>query len=188
MRPFGRIAAAAGMMAVLTLGFGGPGASANHDRDDDDKEGGGAVFVYAAKVLCTSPTVTTSINVHNPNEKSVAFTKKGIALDDGQVPTAPGAKQQEALDPDWALQMGCVDLAALGAVGPVGFGDAIIESSRELDVWAVYVTRSRGGEGGPGAVLGTEVVRVPATRVKSSEEKQEKGDKDKDKDKDKQKK
>jgi hypothetical protein len=176
----GRIAATAGMMAMIGLGFGIPSASAEHD--DHDKDRGGLLFVYAAKVIC-NPTigVTTTINVHNPNEKSVTFTKKGIALGNGQVATAPGPKQQEALDPDYALQMGCDDLQTLGAVGTeAGFGDAVIESSRELDVWAVYLTGGGTSGGGSqpitGAVLSTQVVRVPPTRVRSasSEEKHKK--------------
>src|SRR5260370_3870240 len=165
-----RMAAAVGLMiAAISVGLGVPGALARHDDEGDDEDGGGRQFVYAAKVLCPPNGVTTTINVHNPNPKAITLSKKGIALDSGQVPTPPGERKQETLNPDWALQMGCADLAALGAVGPAGFGDVIIESRRELDVWAVYLT----GSGGAGAsafgnvlgnVLGTELVRVPATK------------------------
>lgn len=167
----GLIAGAAGLlMAVMSLGLGVPGAFALHDKDDDDDDDGGkggAQFVYAAKVLCPSTGVSTAINVHNPGTKAVTITKKGVALDNGQIPTPPGDRRQDTLKPDWALQMGCPDLTALGAVGPAGFGDVIIESGSELDVWAVYLTLGTSGGTEPTTtIVGTEVVRVPATRIK----------------------
>lgn len=161
-------AAAALLVAGLSLGYGIPGIRAHDDDDDDDDDGGGkngARFAYAVKAVCGAeaggPNVTTRINVHNPHTKSVTFAKKGIALEDDQVPTAPGDRQSETLQPDWALQMGCERIAALGAQGSAGFGDVIIESPRELDVWAVYLTMAADA-----TVAGTEVVRVPATRIK----------------------
>jgi hypothetical protein len=171
-RRFGLIAGAAGLiMAAMSLGLGVPRAFALHDKDkDDDDDHGGAAraqFVYAAKVLCPASGVTTAINVHNPGTKAVTIAKKGIALDSGQVPTPPGDRKQDTLNPDWALQMGCSDLMSLGAVGPGGFGDVIIESGSELDVWAVYLTTgTTGGSEPTTTIIGTEVVRVPATRVK----------------------
>ena len=80
------------------------------------------------------------------------------------MPTAPGASQQDALGSDFALQMGCNDLTTLGAVGPSGFGDVVIDSPHELDVWAVYLTTSGGGGETGGSALATEVVRVPGLR------------------------
>ena len=57
--------------------------------------------------------------------------------------------------------MGCEQVAVLGGRGATGFGDVIIESPRELDVWAVYLTKTT-----EGIVAETDVVRVPATKVK----------------------
>jgi hypothetical protein len=138
------------MTAGTSLGFAAQGALADHD---DGK------FVYAVTVLCGFGT--TSINVHNPNGRTVTFTKKGIPLEFGQVPTPPNEKQQEALKPDWALLMDCEDIVALGALGSSGLGDVIIDSKLELDVWAVYVGFVAGGGRGE-----TRIVRVPPTRVK----------------------
>jgi hypothetical protein len=163
-----RIGVAAGLvLAVMTVRLGVPQAFAGGVSGHDKVR-----FVYAAKVLCTpSGDVTTTINVHNPEKKAQTVTKKGIALDVGQVATAPGTPVQDTLNPDWAFQMGCGDLGTLGAVGPAGFGDVILESSHELDVWAVYLTGTSGGGtegGGGGTVSGTEVVRVPASRHEGS--------------------
>src|SRR5262249_56828130 len=107
MKPvLGRIVPAAGLViVVLGLALVAPRARAGHD--DDDRAS--VKFVYAAKVICTFD-IETQINVHNPNPKSVTFIKKGIALDSGQVPTAPGPRTEEKLNADWALQMDCNDL------------------------------------------------------------------------------
>lgn len=165
--------AAAFMMVLVGLGLRAPRTLA-HDDDDDHDNNNGAQFIYAVKVLCgtggTGATravaastdiqnVRTSINVHNPNRKTVTFTKKGIPLEDGQLPTAPGERKEETLQSDWALQMGCDDIASLGARGSTGFGDVIIESKQQLDVWAVYLTGDTAG----GAIVDTDVVRVPAS-------------------------
>ena len=174
MKPtFARIVVAAGfVVAAMCVRLAVPQVLA-HDNGHDSHDRSDPHVVYAAKVLCPSDgTVTTTINVHNPNNEKQTVTKKGIALDVGQVSTAPGTPVQQSLNPDWAFQMGCADLVALGAVGPAGFGDAILESSRELDVWPVYLTGSA-SEGPPMAasaltVSGVEVVRVPASRVEGT--------------------
>jgi hypothetical protein len=161
--------AAALLVTAMSVGQGAQRAWALHDDDDEGKKA--ARFVYVAKVLCPSSGVSTAINVHNPGTKDVTLTKKGIALDNGQIPTGPGARQQDTLKPDWALQMGCSDLTALGAVGPGGFGDVVIESGRPLDVWAVYLTLGTSGGTEPTTTItGTEVVRVPASRIEREEE------------------
>lgn len=173
MKPtFVRVAVVTAMMlGAVSLGLGVPGILANHDNDDDDDGdgggnggGGGSQFVYAAKAICNA-SVATSINVHNPNASTVTFLKKGIPLEFGQIATAPAddKKRQETLMPDWAFLMGCADISALGGSGATsGWGEVVIESKSELDVWAVYIT----GGGSEGATaLATEVVRVPATKV-----------------------
>ena len=142
--------------ALITAGgglvLGAPGGPA----DGDDGK-----FVYAVNVLCQFAG-GTSINIHNPNERTVTFTKKGIPLQFGQIATPPQAQQDESLKPDWALLMGCDDIVTLGGVGPSGVGNVIIDSKWELDVWAVYTSIVAGG--GIGETRGP--VRVPATKVK----------------------
>ena len=148
-----RLAFVAALIALAwRLVVGVPRAFA--DGDDDR-------FVYAVNAICQFSGGTT-INVHNPNGRTITIIKKGIPLDVGQVPSSPHEQQQETLKPDWALLMGCDDIAALGAVGPGGSGDVIIESGRELDVWAVYTSIIAGG--GIGETRGP--IRVPPTKVK----------------------
>jgi hypothetical protein len=128
-------------------------------------------FTYSAKVFCsTDGTVTTTINVHNPDKKAQTLSKEGIALDVGQVATAPGKAVADTLNAGYALQMGCADLTTLGAVGPHGFGDVVIQSPRELDIWAVYLTGTPSGEAGTLTATATDVVRVPASRHEGSGE------------------
>ncbi|HWW83292.1 MAG TPA: hypothetical protein VNZ26_06795 [Vicinamibacterales bacterium] len=144
-----RVVATAALMTGASVIIGATRSSGEHD---DDK------FVYAVNVLCGFGT--TSINVHNPNERTITFIKKGIPLEFGQ-PTPPQEQQRQSLKPGWALLMGCQDIAALGAVGSTGTGDVIIDSTQALDVWAVYVSFVAGGGLGE-----TRVVRVPPTAVK----------------------
>jgi len=121
-----------------------------------------AKFVYAVKALCfPGLDVQTRINVHNPNAVRVEFTKKRIRLRVGQQPIRPTPAEQETLDPGWAFQMNCRDIAI--AV-PEGFleGFVIFESPRQLDVWAVY--EELFGLGGR-ITRGIEVVQVKATRL-----------------------
>jgi hypothetical protein len=147
-------------LAAMSLRLGMPRVFAHEDKGHDSTH-----FVYSAKVLCpSSGAVTTTINVHNPDKKTQTLSKEGIALDVGQVPTAPGTPVMDTLNSDWALQMGCADLTTLGAVGPAGFGDVVLESPRELDVWAVYLTNTPGSGEASATITGTEVVRVPASR------------------------
>lgn len=103
-------------------------------------------FSYAVKWLCGSPPGTvaaddyeTKINVHNPQGKPVTFAKKVIYLSPGQNPTAPGVRLADTLNPDFALEMKCSDIFALGA-NPTDEGFVIIESPKELDVVAVYTS------------------------------------------------
>lgn len=172
-----RVAATAALvMAGVGLGLGVPGTRAHDDDNGENDNNDDAQFVYAVKVICEPDfdgegppetaifNVTTSINVHNPNRKAVRLVKKGIALEDDQEPKRPGDRQHHTLRPDYALQMGCEQIKDLGAKGSTGFGDVVIESKSELDVWAVYFTRAV-GIGVGGAVFETDVVRVPPTKV-----------------------
>jgi hypothetical protein len=149
------IVRAAVSSALIVAGGGLALGTSGGPKDGDDGK-----FVYAVNVLCQF-SGGTSINIHNPNERTVTFTKKGIPLQFGQVATPPQAQQNESLKSDWALLMGCDDIVALGGVGPGGAGNVIIDSKRELDVWAVYTSIVAGG--GIGETRGP--VRVPATKV-----------------------
>ena len=62
-------------------------------------DGDDGKFVYAVNILCQFAG-GTSINIHNPNERTVNFIKKGIPLQFGQVATPPQAQEDESLKPD----------------------------------------------------------------------------------------
>lgn len=145
-----------GVIAAMMTTAGSMGVAS----PDQLPQRNGGRFVYAVRVLCEW-SGETNINVHNPNERTVGFTTKGIALEFGQGPTPPGQARRESLRSDWALLMGCEDMTALGAVGSTGAGDVIIDSGYELDVWATYTSIVAGGGIGE-----TRVVRVPATQVR----------------------
>jgi hypothetical protein len=142
--------------AALTVAAGNPRVASLHastDREDDR-------FVYAVDVLCQFSGGTT-INIHNPHERTVTFIEKGVPLVVGQGPTPPHPPQQVTLKRGWALLIGCDEIAALGGVGTGGSGNVIVESDHALDVWAVYTSIIAGG--GIGETRGP--VRVPPTRV-----------------------
>jgi serine protease len=116
-----------------------------------------ARFEYAAKLVCgvqKDPTsmrlargfYATTINVHNPAERAVAFTKK-LAL------TVPPGKQRpgkvlptlkDKLGPDEALAVDCDDLARRYFDGqlpePYIEGFVVIRSPQSLDVTGIYST------------------------------------------------
>jgi hypothetical protein len=110
--------------------------SASSTSSDGNKD----KFVYAVPVLCGFGS--TNVNVHNPKDRAVTLTKKTVPLDFGQVPTPPRVQPPEILKSDWAFLMSCDDIAAMGGVGSAGSGDVIIESTQELNVWAIYTHRS----------------------------------------------
>jgi len=93
----------------------------------------------------------TEINVHNPQETPAAFVKKAVlsgftgpgVVSPPEQPFPPGALHTPVLEPDFALEIDCPDIATL--LGPTlppeatfikGF--VVITSQRELDVVAVY--------------------------------------------------
>ena len=141
---------AAALATVATpLTIGASGASGDHA---DER------FVYAVHAICGFGF--TSINVLNPNAQSVKFTKSGIALQGGQVATPPKEQQQETLPPHWAFLMNCDDITALSGNSPAGAANVVIDSDRELDVWAVYTVLVAGG-----GVGDTRIVRIePSTQ------------------------
>lgn len=127
-------------------------------------------YQYAAKVVCSSRETAlrlglppqayeTTINIHNPSDDSVAVFRKKLAL------TVPPAGQRsgrvfelqgvvDRLGPDTALATNCADLRKrFSEAGPVFEGFVVIQSTRSLDVTAVY------------AVLGGIDVEVIPERV-----------------------
>jgi hypothetical protein len=139
------------MTVVGSLGLHAFGSMPDHEEDDK--------LVYAVHVLCGFGF--TSIDVHNPNDRTVTLTERGVPFDFGPAPTPPGEPHQQTLKPDWAFLLSCQDIAALGAVGASGAGNLILESRREIDVWAVYTSLVAGGGVGE-----TRIVRVEPTKLK----------------------
>lgn len=138
-------------------------------------------LVYAAKFLCgpfalegpVKPgSYQTAINVHNPHSKAIGFIKKAVLLFDAsnpprepEQPSPPGERIEAKLEPDWGLEIDCLDIRhvllkrdpSLGASFIKGF--VVIETAGfELDVVAVYTahTFTSGGATAPGTGGGTD--------------------------------
>jgi hypothetical protein len=58
--------------------------------------------------------------------------------------------------------MNCEDIAALSGNSAAGASNVVIDSDRELDVWAVYTVLVAGG-----GVGDTRIVRIKASNTKS---------------------
>jgi hypothetical protein len=134
-------------------------------------------FEYAAKLVCGMQKdpedmrlvrgfYGTAVNIHNPNDKAVAFRKK-LAL------TFPPDKQaagkvipiaRDKLGPDEALEVDCMDI--LREVFPDGFpesfikGFVVVQSTGRLDVTAVYTAAGLDREGQVTSVSSIDVERV----------------------------
>ncbi|HEX2269217.1 MAG TPA: hypothetical protein VHH35_06770, partial [Pyrinomonadaceae bacterium] len=79
---------------------------------------------YAAKFICgvqrdaslqavpdaQAGHYSSKINVHNNTGVTIQFRKKVIQLKGGQVPIEPQFKKNEALRPDWAMEVVCRDI------------------------------------------------------------------------------
>ena len=110
------------------------------------------VLQYAVKFICGKPGTPvvapglyyTAINVHNPAHETVQFQKKiAIALP-SEKPGRVTRFFDTKLGPDEALEIDCPDIlkhaGEKGYAGEKGFlkGFAVIETTSELDVVAVY--------------------------------------------------
>ena len=144
------------------------GAHAQAAPDDHRAQSEGASFQYAVKFVCgksegrvVAPgTYYTAVNVHNPNNQSLAFKKKfAVAL--------PGEKQgpvsrffDAKLGPDYAFEIDCPDILER-TQSHQGFlkGFVVLESELELDVVAVYTAA-----GATGRVETMELERVQPRR------------------------
>jgi hypothetical protein len=101
---------------------------------------------YAVKFVCGPPNTPvvapgnyfTAINVHNPHDQPVNFTKKvAIALPGERA--GPISRFFEAkLNPDEALEIDCPDILAHANTKTFLKGFVVIRSPAELDVVAVY--------------------------------------------------
>jgi hypothetical protein len=131
---------------------------------------------YAAKFVCgiaPSPPVVaapgryfTAINVHNPSRSVPTTVYKKFAVGKPSEKVGPVTQYFEmSLGGDETMQVDCEDIARHLGLPPTAFleGYAVIESSKELDVVAVYTAGS--GAGFPVTSIHTERVqprRMPA--------------------------
>jgi hypothetical protein len=136
---------------------------------------------YAAKMVCglqkdpdgmqlVRGFYGTAINIHNPGERPVVFTKK-LALTFPPREQKPGkiipiAKHE--LAPDEALEVDCDDVRreAFGGQFPDSFikGFIVIESEGELDVTAVYTAAGLDPDSKVTSVTSIDVDRVLGRR------------------------
>ena len=119
-------------------------------------------YHYAAKIVCgvqhdpenlrlARGLYATAINILNPNNKTVKFTKK-LSLTyppDAQEPGAVHNISTDKLGPDEALEVDCEDLKRAlfrsGLPAPYIKGFVVIRSDESIDVTGVYTTRSLDG-------------------------------------------
>ncbi len=131
----------------------------------EQKTTGGFQFQYAAKFVCGANrpgtslahnlfrpgTYATTVNVHNPNGRSVRLRKK-IALVNQFTPQVPGQISkfmEDKLAGDQALGVSCDEIAKFEIAEPpthgIVDGFLVIESTKRLDVIAVYTAGGSGG-------------------------------------------
>ena len=126
---------------------------------------------YAAKVICGSPETNnywpqrviaaghyfTTLNIHNPTDKPAAIRLKvAIALPDGK--PGPISRYLEIrIGPDQAISINCPQvMGLLQSTDPFLEGFAVVESSVELDVVAVYTAAQ------DGKIQTLAIERIPA--------------------------
>jgi hypothetical protein len=139
--------------------------------------GGTTTYMYPAKIVCglqknredirlARGFYATDINIHNPNEQGVIFTKK-LALTIPPGEEEPGRVipiAKEKLGPDEALEVDCQDierrLFPKGLPAPYIEGFIVIESDQSLDVTAVYTTAGLDEDGRAVHQSGIEVLQL----------------------------
>jgi hypothetical protein len=114
-------------------------------------------YMYSIKFVCI-PTVgpdkdsvfvpqnySTVINVHNPFNGSIDFSKKAVIAQSqdeerGQI----SVPKSDFLKPDEALSINCNDILSLfnNAPSTIGDGFIVLKTNVKLDVSAVYTTQS----------------------------------------------
>jgi hypothetical protein len=134
-----------------------------------------APFEYAVKFVCNKAGISTAqlpvpvapgfyhiaINVHNPNPGTVEFRKKFVQAlpyqKAGKVTDLVGA----VLKSDEAFDVECMEITKRLNLGQGTFvtGFVVFQSSRELDIVAVYTAAGVASPNGPIVTMHTE--RVP---------------------------
>lgn|SRR5262245_61900856 len=116
-------------------------------------------FQYAAKVICglnqkdgvlAVGTYDTVINIHNPNKEKQSFKFK-LAQAGEAKDGAISAFKDGSVGPDGAQFFGCADIHKIFNIPATTLIDGffVIESSKSLDVVAVYTTNDATGKGVP---------------------------------------
>ena len=143
-------------------------------------------FEYAAKFICgvqrdaedmrlTQGIYATEVNIHNPNDVDVEFSKK-LALTYPPAEQKPGKVLPIATDvlrPDEALAVDCADVQCRlypdGLPTPYIIGFLVIQSPASLDVTAVYTVAAMDAKGKVTSQSGIDVEQV-RERVKGGGE------------------
>ncbi|MCZ6605416.1 MAG: S8 family serine peptidase [Alphaproteobacteria bacterium] len=147
--------------------------NAHFKRDAPREEPTG--FEYAAKLVCgiqkdperlmlVRGVYGTTINIHNPNNNSIVFTKKlALTVPPGfQKPGKVIRISKDKLGPDEALAVDCDDLRKRlgGFPTPVIEGFIVLQSKSSLDVTAVYTTAALDRYGRIGDHSGIHVEQI----------------------------
>jgi hypothetical protein len=156
---------AAGLSSALVLGLILIGNGATNPVAAQDS----LRFEYAVKVLCGAPDRAavapgryyTAINIHNPNPRTVAYRKKfaltSPVADSLVAPTAFNPPYSK-LPSDYAVEVDCTNKYIQERRFAKGF--AVIQSTAELDVVAVYTA-----VGATDRIATMHMERVPLRRM-----------------------
>ena len=133
------------------------------------------MFEYGAKLVCglqrdpsdmrlTRGAYATTINIHNPNEGEVKFSKK-LAFTFPPEEQNPGEVREigeHVLGPDQALAVDCIDIQRQLGQFPRPYieGFVVIQSRESLDVSAVYTSAAVDANGRPTAQSGIDVEQI----------------------------
>lgn len=144
-----------------------------------------SVQEYAVKFVCGIPKIeaereavkpgnyATAVNIHNPNQKTgaIKFSKHAVlSLPEDMPPQPPGKVVQEALKPDFAMEVDCQNIRDLlhlqhDTTFIKGFL-VIVESSTlaPLDVVGVYSSEPPQGQNGISG-MGLQIVPITPKTV-----------------------
>jgi hypothetical protein len=114
-------------------------------------------FMYSIKFVCI-PTVgpdkesvfvpqdyNTVVNVHNPYNQSIDFSKKAVIAQSEDEQRGQISKfMNDTLKPDQALSINCKDIVSLfnNTNSSIGDGFVVLLADEKLDVSAVYTTQN----------------------------------------------
>jgi hypothetical protein len=134
------------------------------------------MFEYAAKLVCglqrdardmrlTRGAYATTINIHNPNDGGVEFSKK-LAFTFPPEEQTPGEVRDiggiHTLGPNEALAVDCMDIQRELGEFPTPYieGFVVIQSRESLDVSAVYTSAAVDVNGRVTAQSGIDVEQI----------------------------